>query len=200
MGMSTGGLSGPFDAIAFDLDGTLVDSGLDFVAIREELGFPQGIGLLEHIATLTDPAAVAHAHAVIHHFEMAGAARATWMPGAQELLRYLQDLDVPVAILTRNSREAVAATDAALGLGIELILTRDDAPPKPDPGGLALIAEQLAAAPERMTYVGDYVDDLTAARRAGMMAGLYRNERNARFAGQADYVIGHFDELRKFWR
>ncbi|ENO16645.2 HAD family hydrolase [Marinobacter nanhaiticus D15-8W] len=198
--MNTGGLTGPFGAIAFDLDGTLVDSGLDFFAIREELGFPQGIGLLEHIATLSDPAAVAHAHAVIHRFEMAGARRATWMPGAQELLLHLKAFDVPVAILTRNSREAVAATDAALGLGIELILTRDDAPPKPDPGGLALIAEQLGTAPDRMTYVGDYVDDLTAARRAGMAAGLYRNERNARFVGQADYVIRHFNELQQLWR
>lgn len=199
MGMSTGGLPGPFDAIAFDLDGTLVDSGLDFVAIREELGFPQGIGLLEHIATLSDAAAVAHAHAVIHRFEMAGAERATWMPGAHELLLHLRELGVPVAILTRNSREAVVATDAAIDLGVELILTRDDAPPKPDPGGLAMIARQLGAAPGRMTYIGDYVDDLTAARRAGMAAGLYRNERNARFVEHADYVIGHFDELRQLW-
>ncbi|WP_148861995.1 HAD family hydrolase [Marinobacter fonticola] len=190
----------PFTAVAFDLDGTLVDSGLDFAAIRETLGFPHGVGLLEHIATLDDAAEVARAHAVIHRFEMAGAERATWMPGAQALLAHLRDLGVPVAILTRNSREAVAATDASITLGVDLILTRDDAPPKPDPAGLALIAAHLGAPPERMTYIGDFVDDLTAARRAGMSAGLYRNHRNNHFAEQADYVIGHFDELRELWR
>lgn len=199
MALSTDRLPVSFAAVAFDLDGTLVDSGLDFVAIREELGFPQGIGLLEHIATLSDASAVAHAHAVIHRFEMAGAERATWMPGAQALLLRLKAQGIPVAILTRNSRQAVAATDAALSLGVELIITREDAPPKPDPAGLRAIATQLQVAAERMTYIGDYVDDLTAARRAGMSAGLYRNHRNSRFVDQADYVFGHFDELRRLW-
>lgn len=200
MTISTGNLPGPFEAIAFDLDGTLVDSGLDFVAIRKALGFPQGIGLLEHIATLSDASAIAHAHAVIHDFEMAGAKRATWMPGAQALLHHLKDRGIPVAILTRNSREAVLATDAALDLGVEMILTRQDAPPKPDPAGLVTIAEQLQVPTERMTYIGDYVDDLTAARGAGMSAGLYSNHRNSGFVALADYVVGHFDELRQHWR
>ncbi|WP_228276822.1 HAD family hydrolase [Marinobacter sp. JSM 1782161] len=185
-----------FDALAFDLDGTLVDSGLDFAALRRTLGFPEGIGLLEHIATLDDPAAVDHAHRVIHRFEMEGARGATWMPGARELLDHLRDAGVPVAILTRNSRAAVAATDAALSLGVELILTRDDAPPKPDPAGLLHIAETLGVAADRMAYVGDFIDDLTTARRAGMVAGLYRNHRNSGYADQADFVVRHFDELR----
>lgn len=189
----------PFDAVAFDLDGTLVDSGLDFARIRAALGFPAGIGLLEHIATLEDPEAVARAHAVIHRFEMEGARTATWMPGAQALLAHLRDRDIPVAILTRNSREAVAATDAVLSLGVELILTRDDAPPKPDPSGLLRIADHLAVPAGRMTYVGDFVDDLTAARAAGMAAGLYRNHRNGHYTDQADYVIEHFDDLRRLW-
>lgn len=189
-----------FDAVAFDLDGTLVDSGLDFPRIRATLGFPPGIGLLEHIATLEDPAVVAHAHAVIHRFEMEGARNATWMPGAQALLAHLRQRHIPVAILTRNSREAVAATDAALSLGVELILTRDDAPPKPDPAGLLRIADHFAVPASRMTYVGDFVDDLTTARSAGMAAGLYRNHRNSHYVGQADYVIEHFDEWRALWR
>ena len=41
-----------FQALLFDLDGTLVDTRLDFAALRRELGFPEGVGLLEHLETL----------------------------------------------------------------------------------------------------------------------------------------------------
>jgi beta-phosphoglucomutase-like phosphatase (HAD superfamily) len=36
--------------VIFDMDGTLVDSPLDFDAMRREIGCPPNRGLLEHIA------------------------------------------------------------------------------------------------------------------------------------------------------
>ena len=65
---------GPFAAVLFDLDGTLVDTRLDFAALRLELGFPEGIGVLEHLATLEDPEQAAWASTVIDRHEMEGAA------------------------------------------------------------------------------------------------------------------------------
>lgn len=193
------GIARRFEAVAFDLDGTLVDSALDFAAIRREIGCPSGLGLLEFIESLQDPDAEAEAHAVVHRFEMVGAASARWMPGARELLEILRERSVPVAILTRNSRHAVEETDRVLGLGVNLVVTREDGPPKPDPAGLLSIATTLNVTPDKMTYVGDFIDDLTAAKGAGMLAGLYRNAKNEHYADQADYVIHHFDELRLLW-
>lgn len=181
--------------IAFDLDGTLVDSALDFAAIRRELGFPEGVGLLEHIETLTDPRAVARAHAVINDHEMRGAARASWMPGARSLLEALNEAGMPTAILTRNSRAATRRTCEALDIPISRVLTREDCAPKPNPEGLLRIARHFGLAPERMMYVGDFIDDLTAARRAGMAGCLYRNHRNRAFVADASYVIDHFKQL-----
>ena len=40
------------DLFIFDMDGTLVDSALDFDAMRQELGFPKDAPILEHIETL----------------------------------------------------------------------------------------------------------------------------------------------------
>ncbi|MDX1801907.1 MAG: HAD family hydrolase [Marinobacter sp.] len=185
-----------FRGLAFDLDGTLVNSGLDFPAIRRELGFPERVGLLEHIATLTDADAISHAHAVIDRHEMEGAARAEWMPGARALLEALSEAGIPTAILTRNSRAATRRTCEALDIPIARILTRDDCAPKPEPDGLLRIARHFGLPPSRMIYVGDFVDDLTAARRAGMAGCLYRNRRNGGYASQARFVIDHFRELR----
>lgn len=187
---------GHFRGLAFDLDGTLVNSGLDFPAIRLELGFPEHVGLLEHIATLTDTKAARHARAVIDRHEMEGAARAQWMPGARLLLEALNTAGIPTAILTRNSRGAARKTCEALDIPIARILTRDDCAPKPEPDGLLRIARHFGLPPSRMMYVGDFVDDLTAARRAGMAGCLYRNHHNGGYASQARFVIDHFSELQ----
>ena len=181
--------------IAFDLDGTLVDSALDFAAIRAELGFPEGVGLLEQVAALASADEVGHARAVINRHEMTGAGRATWMPGARAALEALNEAGIPTAILTRNSRAATRQTCEALSIPISQVLTREDCVPKPDPEGLILIAQHFGLHPSRMMYVGDFIDDLTTAHRAGMYACLYRNRKNGAFASEADFVIDHFREL-----
>ena len=42
----------PIRAAIFDLDGTLVDSGLDFDLMRAEMGLARGLPLLEAIAAV----------------------------------------------------------------------------------------------------------------------------------------------------
>ncbi|WP_101674264.1 HAD family hydrolase [Alloalcanivorax mobilis] len=184
-----------YDAVVFDLDGTLVDSNLDFAALRRELGFPEGEGVLEHLATLSDPRRIERSRTIIDRHEMQGAASATWIDGAQALLERLHDHAVPTAILTRNSRAAVARTRATLGLSVELILTREDCAAKPDPDGLLRITRTLALVPSRTLYVGDFIYDLQAARNAGMVAVLYCNGRNQRFAADADLVVDRLETL-----
>lgn len=178
----------------FDLDGTLVDSGLDFAAIRREINFPEGIGLLEHLATLP-PAEQAPAAAVIERHELAGARGARWMPGAEEFIQQLAAAAVPTAILTRNSRAAVAATHAALGLPDIPVIAREDAPPKPDPGGLLQLAGRWGIPATALLYVGDYLFDLQTASNAGAKSALYLSDKNLHYADQADHVFHDFAEL-----
>jgi HAD superfamily hydrolase (TIGR01509 family) len=181
--------------IIFDLDGTLVDSHLDFAAMRRETGFPPGIGLLEHLATLDDPAEREHATAIIYRHEMAGAAMATWMPGARELLERLVARVMPVGIVTRNSRAAVTATARKLALPDVPLVTREEVPPKPDPAGLLTLARRWQLPPAELGYVGDFLYDLQAASNAGMPGILYASDKNLDYAWRADHVFRHFDEL-----
>lgn len=58
------------------------------------------------------------------------------MPQADRLLALLAQLGMRRAVLTRNSREAARTCLARLGTPFDLLLAREDAPPKPDPLGI----------------------------------------------------------------
>ena len=183
-----------FDGIIFDLDGTLVDSRLDFAAIRAHLNCPPDVGVLEFIDTLPVNEQAA-AHGVVLEYERAGAERAVWMPGAQQCLARLGNGGIPAAILTRNARQVARLTLDRLQGAIDCLLAREDAPPKPAPDGLLMIAQTWQLAPARLAYVGDFKYDLLAAQNAGMCGIYYDPNHTGLHSHLADRVIHHFDEL-----
>ncbi len=184
-----------FAGVIFDLDGTLVDSQLDFPAMRRETGCPEGTGLLEFLESLPDAPSRQRIQAVIHRHEMAGARIASWMPGALELLQALAGAGLPTGIVTRNSRPATQLTLELLGAPPLDLITREDAAPKPSPEGLLQLARRWELAPEQLVYIGDFRFDLEAAANAGMRSALYLQARNRDYAAAADRVFEHFDEL-----
>ena len=99
-----------------------------------------GTPLLERLAQTEDPKLYQTALDVIYQHEMAGAALATWIPGAEECLQALTSANIPLALFTRNMRQATELTMQRLAIPIELVVTRDDFAAKPDPAGLLHIA------------------------------------------------------------
>ena len=186
---------GDHQGVIFDLDGTLVDSKLDFSVLCQQLGWPAGTPILEHLATITDSNEYQRAVTIIEQFELAGAQSADWMPGAAELLALLQQQQIPTAILTRNMRSATQHCLQRLGIAVDLVLTREDAPAKPDPTGLLIIAGHWQKAPADLLFIGDFHFDLSTARAAGMPSCLYLNPDNGHYRDQADFVLQHFAEL-----
>ncbi|MDR7122873.1 HAD family hydrolase [Rheinheimera soli] len=182
-------------AVVFDLDGTLVDSKLDFSELRRRLGWPEQTLILEHLATLDCALKKQQAERIIIDFELEGARNASWMPNAEVLLQQLNRQNMPMAILTRNMRQATDLCMQALNIPIALVLTRDEAPAKPQPEGLWLIAEQLGVAPDQILYVGDYLFDIQTARNAGAYCCLYRYGDNHIYAELADVVVDDLLEL-----
>lgn len=180
--------------VIFDLDGTLVDSRLDFAAIRAATGCPDGLGLIEYAEGLVEDEA-ARVHRIIHEHEMAGARAASWIPGADDWLAALRRQGLPTGILTRNARVPTALTLSRLGIDVDVVLTREDCRPKPDPDGLLRIARQWNLPCEALVYVGDFRYDIEAARRAGMQAWFYDTGRHSHFGDDADRVFRDFLEL-----
>lgn len=158
--------------VIFDLDDTLVASGLDFVAIRQAVGGPVEQGIIEYIDTLTGKAR-AVAEDTLRKAEWQGAEQATWMPFAQDLVDDIHSRALPQAILTRNARDIAGAMIERLQIPIHLLMAREDCKPKPDPEGLLCITEQWQLAPASVVYIGDHIYDIEAALAAGMVACLF---------------------------
>ncbi|CAI8839610.1 MULTISPECIES: HAD family hydrolase [unclassified Pseudomonas] len=154
----------------FDMDGTLTVAVHDFAAIRQALAIPPEHDILTHLAALpAAEAAAKHAWLLEHERDLALGSQPA--PGAVELVRELAGRGYRLGILTRNARELAHITLQAIGLAdcfaVEDVLGRDDAPPKPDPGGLLKLAQAWDVAPGNMVMVGDYRFDLDCGRAAG---------------------------------
>jgi HAD superfamily hydrolase (TIGR01549 family) len=183
----------------FDLDGTLVDSQLDFPAIKRDLGLPANMAILEALAELPAGPGKDVMLQKLRVHELRGAECATLFPGVAEMLAFLDERGIPTAVLTRNSRESTAVVLERLGLQFSQVLSREDAPPKPDPAGLVHICEAWNLPAASVAFCGDFVFDLHAGRAAGMTTILYAPGDLPPFADQADHILRCFTEFPAWW-
>jgi len=183
----------PVRAIAFDLDSTLTRPYLDFRRLRQRLSLPEG-DILKWLAELP-PMKKAQASAIIEEFEQDGVENVTWNDGALETLAAVQTMGLPLAIVTRNSRASLVAVCQRLDIAVDLLVAREDAPPKPDPACLRYTANQLGVSVEQLLIVGDYRHDMDAGRAAGAMTVLLTNGQTPAWLVEADLVIERLVEL-----
>jgi len=159
-------------ALIFDLDGTLVDSNLNFSEIKSQLGCPEEVDLLEYVERL--PLKLKQeAIDYIQSHELADAKTSRWLPWAKEFVSNIKAINIPMAIVTRNYSSAAALKVKNNEIPIDLIITREDAPPKPNPTALLDIAKSWVINPNEILYVGDYLYDVQAAINANMHSCLY---------------------------
>jgi HAD superfamily hydrolase (TIGR01549 family) len=181
--------------VIFDLDGTLIDSGLDFDQMRRDMQFAPGQLILETLESLPEGERKECCRAILRDHEQRGAMTATLMPGARELVTELHRREIPQAILTRNSREMTGLALRRLELIFDPVLTREDAPPKPDPTGLFSICRSWNVDVAEVVFVGDFQFDLLAGRRAGISTVLYAPTGPPEYAHEADFVVAHLSEI-----
>jgi HAD superfamily hydrolase (TIGR01509 family) len=190
------------EAVIFDLDGTLISSKLDFRAIREQTGCAPGEDLLRYMETLSS-AERSEVAQIIHEHEMEDAHSCELLPGVKAMLQALAKKNIRMAIVTRNSASATRIKLARTGIALTQVITRDDAPPKPAPDALVNLAKHWGVEQKSCVYVGDYVYDLEAARRANMHSALYVDAGLPDFAEQANFVFCHHEnfeaELMGYW-
>jgi HAD superfamily hydrolase (TIGR01509 family) len=183
--------------VVYDLDGTLVDSGLDFPAIRREMGLPEGVPILEALSEIPQGERLDNCLRVLSRHEYEAAERATIMPGAAELVAHLAAENIPQAIFTRNSRRCSTRMLERVGLTFAWVLSREDGPPKPHPAGLLKLCEIWRVDPADVLFVGDFLHDINAGRAAGVRTVLFAPGNLPHYAPLADFCISSFAEAER---
>jgi phosphoglycolate phosphatase-like HAD superfamily hydrolase len=163
-----------YDAVVYDLDGTLVRLVVDWAACEAELA-----GLLEEagvdatdmdawelLRAAEDAGIGAEAEAIIASYEREGATNSVRLETADEVPNW----DVPVGVCSLNCEAAchTALERAALRDMVDVVIGRDShTERKPHPGPLEAAVGALGADPARCLFVGDSDSDRVTAERAG---------------------------------
>lgn len=197
----------PISGIAFDLDGTLVDSmgRLPEVytrVIRLAGGpevEPEDVVAAFHVGST--PALLSHflgravndAELACFFDLMAEAARAVPVfVGVPEMLSSLNAMGVPLGLFTgaaRRTTELLLASHGFSPLFGGVVAGDEVTRPKPCAEGLPMVCEQLHLAPENVAYVGDAQVDVDCALEAGCLAVVAAWGRDADDLERANTVV-----------
>ncbi len=178
-----------FDAILFDLDGTLVDTAPDMVAVLLAMQKDRGLEVLPYdlarsqvsngargLVRLAFPDADEALTHELHdeyldRYEDAVCINSSLFPDLGELLDELDAAGLPWGVVTNKPKRMTEPLLEALGLLARSACSiSGDALPqrKPDPAPLLLASHQIGIAPENTVYIGDSVRDIQAGRAAAM--------------------------------
>ena len=191
-------LARPPRALLFDMDGTLTEPMLDFPTIKAEMG----IGarpILEGLAEM-DAESRRAAEAVLLRHEERAAAESALNAGCGDLLQALRRRAIPVALITRNSRLSVETVLARHRLVFDVMVTREDAPPKPSPEPLRLACRRLRVAEAVAWMVGDGQYDVEAGLAAGVRTVWVSHGRERPFAAEPWRTVRDLCELAELLR
>ena len=209
-----------FDAILFDLDGTLVDSRADLAhavnaalvkvnlpqrSIEEITGFiGEGSRRLLEKAVAPHQDRFAEAHAAWEEAYAAGLLqRTTLYPGMRELV---DELAATAQLAVHTNKPGKYARPILEGLGVSARFARvlgggDGSPNKPSPEGVQRLLADLRATADKAVYVGDSSIDAQTATAAGVrfvgVAWGYGGEDQLRGAG-ATRIAQTAEELEEY--
>jgi 2-phosphoglycolate phosphatase len=178
-----------YNAVLFDLDGTLVDTAPDMVAVLQYLQRQHGIDPVSYelgrsyvsngaigLLTLGFPELDIDIGDEMHQQYLERYAETICeesrvFAGLAELLDQLDDMDCPWGVVTNKPEQLTIPLLVALGLADRsaCIVSGDTlAVRKPDPAPLLLACEFAGVDSETAIYIGDAERDIEAGQRAGM--------------------------------
>jgi hydrogenase expression/formation protein HypE len=194
-------------AVLFDFDGTLTRPGaLNFSLLKETIGCPADMPVLEFIESLPSRSQRDKASAVLARFEKEAAAISKPNPGAQDLIHYLRSKGLAVGIITRNTLLSIKRSLKNFE-GIDLstfdVVISRESPirHKPSGDGIILAAEMLNIDVQQIIMVGDYIFDIHAGKEAGCIT-VFINYKTAPVAEKidSDFIVSGFEEIKDIVR
>lgn len=184
-------------AILFDMDGTLTRPRLDFDQIRRDMGITGPI--LESLKRMPEADRLTK-EKILHDHEDRAACESELNEGCEALLRWLDDIAMPIALVTRNTRKNVATVFNRHGLKIDVCVTREDGKYKPDPAPLFLACERLNVAPADAWMVGDGYHDIEAGLAAKIRTVWISHGKKRDFVAEPEITVRDLIELGSLLR
>lgn len=217
----------PYEAVIFDLDGTLLNTLDDIAdsanAVLADYGHPThpaddyrffiggGVDLLFERSlpeNRRDPAMIRDCVERFREvYENGWDVKTQLYDGATELLDGLEQRGIRMAVLSNKPHrftEKCAARFLSRWPVAPVLGQREGIPHKPDPAGALEIADELGIAPSKFLYLGDSATDMKTARAAGMFAvGAlwgFRPEEELREGGAQALIAKPVELLNSFGR
>ena len=176
-----------FEAVLFDLDGTLLDTAPDFHTalnrlLAEEQCAPIHADRVQNMVSNGSANLVAQAFNIdasdhrfdglrerlLKHYDDCLTDRTALYPGLFECLEWLDANQYPWGIVTNKPLHYAEKIISQLELNINCLICPDHVDqPKPDPRGILLACEQMLKAAHNTLFVGDHLRDIEAGKRAG---------------------------------
>lgn len=201
--------------VLFDLDGTLVDSGLDLAAsvnhALRAMGLP--VGSVERIRSyvgdgvkklLERSLGEDNLHRLEEmerlftpHYEAHCTDETKLYPGAYEALQKLKEV-FPLGLITNKDRDFSMKILSGLGIDhfFDDVVGGDTLPNlKPAPDGVFYFAKRFGVKPEELVMIGDHITDLEMCKRAGCRSVFCRFGMGKKGEFVADAEIDSFSEL-----
>jgi len=183
-------------AVIFDLDGTIADFNLDYMASRAEIlqflreeGFPQSIfSINDNLFEILNKAEIflknhhkekqvekikTSIFSIAAKYEMEAARTTSLIPGIREALKALRKMKLKLALFTVNCKNSVNHILRTFNLKryFDTVITRDDVLiVKPNPVHLKTALNALKVKPKEAIVVGDSVWDMKSARALKVFA------------------------------
>ena len=194
----------PYKAVVFDLDGTLVESHINYEKMGEQIKeLLAKKGMKEHIEDRRKAYQVIRGGAetlleyglppknlddtlteldnIMNNIELEAIPTMKLKPNALNTIMKLHDFGYKLGLCTRSHRLYADTVLVKYDMDkyFDAVVGRDDTDkPKPNAHQLLVTIEQVRAEPEETLYIGDTTTDLTTAKNANVdFLGYWRDER-----------------------
>jgi HAD superfamily hydrolase (TIGR01509 family) len=154
----------------FDMDGTIVDSHLDWQLIRNHLHIKPGLTILHDI--YQHAAVNEQKLALLESYEQANTLVVAPITGVGKFLEHLADAGIKRALITNNNRVNTNYLLEKYQLPFDLVITRELQLWKPEPDVFFHVMNHYGCRPSETLSIGDSHYDIIASR-AAQLAQIY---------------------------